>query len=91
MVNQNYTKKENPQITSPTYNSRYIEPRPTKETRECGNCGVHKKNSLFFEWYTHPALTSFQESKLIAILCMKCAQREYGSKGWKKYKERKGF
>ena len=60
--------------------------RDKKETRTCFSCGSYKMRAQFYDWYSHPALTSVLGNKLNGIICSNCARREAGSRYWKKVK-----
>ena len=65
---------------------KWLLPRGKKETRTCFSCGIHKMRAQFYDWYSHPALTSVLGNKLNGIICSNCARREAGSRYWKELK-----
>tara|TARA_Y100000310_G_C20018265_1_gene506192 strand:- start:276 stop:491 length:216 start_codon:yes stop_codon:yes gene_type:complete len=68
---------------------RWLSLRGKKETRTCFSCGSSKMTAQFYDWYSHPALTSILGNNLNGIICSNCARREAGSKNWKEIKDGK--
>jgi len=53
---------------------RLLQRRDRKETRSCECCGTPKMKSYFYDWY------SAFDGSFLAVICLKCAKRESGSR-----------
>ena len=61
---------------------KWLSRRGKKETRTCFSCSAYKMRAQFYDWYSHPSLTSILGNKLNGIICSNCARREAGSRNW---------
>ena len=59
--------------------AKWLEPRGRKESRPCECCKEYRMGGQFYDWHSHPALSSTHVREPI-IICTKCAKREGATK-----------